>query len=166
MTDDNKRRAERFGVNDEFANLDGDEGVTFVSDLSEHGVFVHTRHRIDIGELIDLRFTLVLDDPVVIGARGKVVRHAEGGMGVEFTDLTPEMVLRIHDAISRQRALRQESEKLKTQAVAARAATKGPPRLKTPRGPGVFDDAKTGVFQVPLVDPADIHDDDDDDDDR
>lgn len=152
MSED-KRRAERFNVNEEFASLTDEETMTFVSDLSEHGVFVHSRHRIDVGQLIDLRFTLVLDDPVVIEARGRVVRHSEAGMGVEFTDLTPEMVLRIHDAISRQRSMQREAEKLAAEQMAARAAGE----QKS------FDDAKTGVYRVPEVDPDDIEEDDEDD---
>lgn len=153
MSDD-KRRAERYPVNDEFSRVGDGESMTFVSDLSENGVFVHTQQPLPIGELLDLRFTLVLDDPVVIGARGRVVRHSEGGMGVEFTDLSPDMVLRIHDALGRQRALKKESDKLQAQVVAAKASGDR----------GTFDDLKTGVFQVPVLDPSEIHDDDDDDD--
>ncbi len=141
---ENKRRAERFGVNEEFASIGEDVGVTYVSDLSENGVFLHTRHRIDVGELIELRFTLVVDDPVVIQGRGRVVRHAEEGMGVEFTQLGADMVLRIHDAIARQRSMRQESARLETQGVDARKAAE----QKS------FDDAKTGVYTVPEI-PAD-----------
>lgn len=155
MSDDEKRRAERYSVNDEFAALSGEGGVTFVSDLSERGVFVHARDQIAIGEIIDLRFTLVLDDPVVIQARGKVVRHAPGGIGVEFTQLAPDMVLRVHDAISRQKAAQRGAEKLAKATVEARAAV-------TPSRPSEFDDQKTGVFSVLEVDPADIEDDEDD----
>src|SRR5690606_11055537 len=148
MTDD-KRRAERFAINEEFAVLAEEGGGTYVSDLSRHGLFLHTRHRIEIGRHIELRFTLVLDDPVVICAEGRVVRHADDGMGLEFTTLAPDMVLRIHDAISRQRAAQDESgswgqlPRVEAQAVTARAA----------KEQQTFDDARTGVYTVPEVDP-------------
>jgi hypothetical protein len=138
-----QRRAERFSINEEFSTL-GDEGsMTYVSDLSTNGVFVHTRHQIEIGQLLDLRFTLVLDDPVIIEARGRVVRCADEGVGVEFTDLRPDMVLRIHDAVARQRAANQEDPGLPTSSIKARTAAKPS-----------FDDAKTGVFTVTEI-PAD-----------
>jgi len=148
-----QRRAERFAINEEFSAL-GDEGaMTYVSDLSTNGVFVHTRHRIDIGQLLDLRFTLVLDDPVIIEARGRVVRHAPEGVGVEFTDLRPDMVLRIHDAIARQRAASQEGPVMPTSSVTARTAPAAS-----------FDDAKTGVFSVTEIPPEDLEDIDEPDD--
>lgn len=156
---DNKRRAERFAINEEFAALADEGSVTFVSDLSQHGLFLHTRHRIEIGRRIELRFTLVLDDPVVISAEGRVVRHADDGMGVEFTSLAPDMVLRIHDAISRQRAAQEDSNataqlpRVEAQAVTARAA----------KEQDNFDNARTGVYTVPEVDPEDLVDDDDED---
>jgi Tfp pilus assembly protein PilZ len=98
----NRRRAERVPVNAELAAL-GD--VTYVSDLSEHGVFVHTSDLMPLGAEIDLRFTVVLDDPVVFMVRGRVARHqrAPDGMGIEFTRLTPETVLRLGDVVSRAR---------------------------------------------------------------
>ena len=149
-----QRRAERFAINDEFSALAEEGSMTYVSDLSTNGVFVHTHHRIELGQLLDLRFTLVLDDPVVIEARGCVVRHADNGVGVEFTDLRPDMVLRIHDAIARQRAATQESPSLAASSISARSAS----------NPN-FDNAKTGVFKVTEIDPDDLEDIDDEPDD-
>ena len=97
-----RRRAERVPVNPQFAGL-----VTpaYVSNLSEYGVFVHAEKPLPVGAVIDLQFTVVLDDPVVLKGRGKVVRQQDepSGMGVEFTDLDPEMILRINDVVTRQR---------------------------------------------------------------
>jgi Tfp pilus assembly protein PilZ len=96
-----RRRAERVPVNSQFAELT----PAYVSDLSEYGVFVHADNALPIGSVIDLQFTVVLDDPVILRGRGKVVRIQEepSGMGIEFTDLDPEMILRINDVVTRQR---------------------------------------------------------------
>ncbi len=65
--------------------------TTPVSDLSESGVFVHTEDQLPIGSDIELRFTVMLDEPVLFVGRGRVVRHQRGdephGMGVEFVEL-------------------------------------------------------------------------------
>jgi Tfp pilus assembly protein PilZ len=101
-TGQERRRSERIDINDAFATLaDG----TYVSNLSEHGVFVHSPELFPIGTEIDLRFTVLLDDPVVVAARGRVVRHQTDpqGMGIEFTNLAPEAILRINDALRSQR---------------------------------------------------------------
>jgi hypothetical protein len=97
-----RRRAERVSVNSEFGAL---PGLVHVSDLSEHGVFVHTDQRPSLGAIVTVRFTVLLDDPVVIAARGKVVRHSAepGGVGIEFTRVSPDMVLRIGDVVTHQR---------------------------------------------------------------
>jgi Tfp pilus assembly protein PilZ len=100
--DSNRRRAERVPVNAAFSEL-GD--VTYVSDLSEHGVFVHTDDLLAVGDEIELRFTVVLDDPVVFLGRGRVVRHQQDpkGMGIEFLELSPETMLRLGDVVARSR---------------------------------------------------------------
>jgi len=107
MADDDdeqdRRRAERIPINLEFASMPS--GI-YISDLSEYGVFVHTDTPAAIGSKLRLRFTVLLDDPVVITAQGWVVRHQQEpsvGMGIEFTDLDPETILRINDVVSRQR---------------------------------------------------------------
>ena len=88
-------------MNSQFAEVT----PAYVSDLSEYGVFVHADNALPIGSVIDLQFTVVLDDPVILRGRGKVVRTQSDppGMGVEFTDLDPEMILRINDVVTRQR---------------------------------------------------------------
>jgi hypothetical protein len=99
---EDRRRAERAPVNAEFETL---TAATFISDLSELGVFVQTNRRTPIGAIVDLNFTVLLDDPVVLAARGRVVRHQANppGMGIEFVAPSPELLLRIHDVVSRQR---------------------------------------------------------------
>jgi hypothetical protein len=125
-----RRRGERVPVNAEFASL-GDAG-TYVSNLSEHGVFVHTRQVLAVGSKIELRFTVLLDDPVVIHGLGTVVRCSEDppGLGIELGPLSPETVLRINDVVSRQRPKdagdplpSEEDHVFTTRDVAARSLT-------------------------------------------
>lgn len=102
---DERRRGERIPINHEFES--GGPGSTWVSDLSHGGVFVHTEELLPVGSTIELRFTILIDDPVVIEAFGKVVRHSHKprGMGVEFAAMRPEMTLRIEDVLARRRPL-------------------------------------------------------------
>ncbi len=98
-----RRRAARIPINAEFATM---PSATYISDLSEYGVFVHTPGPLPRGTRLKLRFTVLLDDPVIVEGEGRVVRQQYepiSGMGIEFTDLSPEMILRINDVVSRQR---------------------------------------------------------------
>jgi hypothetical protein len=108
---DDRRRGERHGINPEFAALDPGT-VTYVSNLSEYGVFIHTRVRLPVGAAVDLRFTVLLDDPVVIHGPGRVVHHQDEprGMGVVFVNLRAEMQLRVIDAINWYRARANSTE--------------------------------------------------------
>jgi Tfp pilus assembly protein PilZ len=100
---DERRRAERVPINEEFSN----DGSTWVSDLSIGGVFVHTEELLPIGMAVELRFTVLLDDPLVIEAVGKVARHSRHplGIGVQFSDLAPQMRERVEQVLSRQRPI-------------------------------------------------------------
>ncbi len=100
---EDRRRAERVAVNFEFKAAA--TAPTFVADLSEYGVFVQTDKLMPMGAEVDLRFTILLEDPVVLEGRGRVVRHQQDprGMGFEFTALDPEMILRINDVVQRNR---------------------------------------------------------------
>lgn len=99
---EDRRRAERVPVNVEFGRIDTN---TWISDLSEYGVFVQTERPARQGARVRLKFTVLLEDPVVIEADGRVVRHQEDppGMGIEFLDLSPETILRINDVVAQQR---------------------------------------------------------------
>jgi Tfp pilus assembly protein PilZ len=100
---DDRRRAERVPINDEFSTDDS----TWVSDLSIGGVFVHTNELVPIGMVVELRFTVLLDDPLVIEATGKVVRHSRrpSGIGVQFNSLSPLMRMHVEQVLARQRPL-------------------------------------------------------------
>lgn len=102
---DDRRRGDRLPINPEFAALDPGS-LTFASNLSEYGVFLNTRVRLPVGTPVELRFTVLLDDPVVISGIGRVVHHQEDprGMGVVFGGLSAEMHLRVIDAINWYRA--------------------------------------------------------------
>lgn len=98
-----RRRAARIPINSEFAAM---PEATYISDLSEYGVFLHTPNPSPRGTKLKLRFSVLLDDPVIVEAEGRVARQQlepTPGMGIEFTELGPEMILRINDVLSRQR---------------------------------------------------------------
>jgi hypothetical protein len=169
-----RRRGTRIPVNAEFASM---PSATFISDLSEYGVFVHTPTPAPRGTRLKLRFTVLLDDPVIVEGEGKVVRQQYEpvpGMGIEFTELDPEMILRINDVISRQRPLelgppleREEdtdTDTLETAATLTRRGMEDPldtaqtiRRDPSPKGgvgafrppamPGSDEHAKTGLYQ-------------------
>ncbi len=102
---DERRRAERYPINYEFSSLPPGSMI-HVSNISETGAFIQSRQRLPRGTSVGLRFTVLLDDPVVISAQGRVVYHGDDprGMGVEFTEVTHEMALRIADVVSQARA--------------------------------------------------------------
>lgn len=166
-----RRRAARIPINAEFASM---PSATFISDLSEYGVFVHTHHPSPRGTRLRLRFTVLLDDPVIIEGEGRVVRQQYepvSGMGIEFSDLAPEMILRINDVISRQRPLelgpplsREDTDTLDAASTLTRGggvedpldtaqtlrrsegASKAGGLFRPPRT-GADENAKTGLFQ-------------------
>ncbi|TPV93132.1 MAG: hypothetical protein B7733_22030 [Myxococcales bacterium FL481] len=101
---DDRRRGDRVVINREFGSLDAGT-ITYVNNLSAHGLFLHTDERVPIGTTVELRFTVLLDDPVPIEGLATVVRHQDdpSGMGLTFGPLSPKTVLRIQDVLARQR---------------------------------------------------------------
>jgi len=71
-----------------FSELDP-RTTTPVSDLSETGCYVHIPDQLPIGTLIELRFTVFHEEPILFEGCGRVVRHGDDppGMGVEFVEL-------------------------------------------------------------------------------
>ncbi len=104
-SNDDRRRGDRHPINPEFAALDPGS-LTYASNLSEYGVFLNTRVRLPVGTPVELKFSVLLDDPVVISGAGRVVHHQDEprGMGVVFAGLSAEMHLRVIDAINWYRA--------------------------------------------------------------
>ena len=133
MTDDdinkNRRRAERVPMSVAFAEADP-RTTTPVSDLSQTGVFVHTEEILPIGSVIDLRFTVFPQEPVLFESRGTVVRHCDDprGMGVDFLNLSDgarevlrEIQIR-HEAQRHRGTLARTHEGLRTHGLVARVA--------------------------------------------
>lgn len=104
-TKDERRRGDRHAINPEFAALEPGS-LTYVSNLSETGVFINSRVRLPVGAAVDLCFTVLLDEPIVIQGPGRVIHHQDEprGMGVAFTNLSAVMQLRVIDAINWYRA--------------------------------------------------------------
>jgi hypothetical protein len=102
---DERRRGDRHAINPEFAALEPGS-VTFVSSLSETGVFINSRVRLPVGAAVDLCFTVLLDEPIVIQGHGRVIHHQDEprGMGVAFSNVSAVMQLRVIDAINWYRA--------------------------------------------------------------
>lgn len=104
-----RRGGERVVVNREFREVAGDGLSAFVEDLSDQGAFVRTDADLPLGAMVQLRFTVLLDDPVVLHCKAEVVRRQPGnaaeprGVGVRFVELDAITQLRIHDAVSRGR---------------------------------------------------------------
>jgi len=105
QTMDERRRGDRHAINPEFAALEPGS-LTYVSNLSETGVFINSRVRLPVGAAVDLCFTVLLDEPIVIQGPGRVIHHQDEprGMGVAFTNLSAVMQLRVIDAINWYRA--------------------------------------------------------------
>lgn len=135
-SNDDRRRQQRIPINDEFARLDS---AAWVSDLSLGGVFVHTEELVPVGTMIELRFTILIEDPVVIETYAKVVRHSHKprGMGVAFAAMGTEMSERIEQALSHQRPLDS----------GAPLRLPEPPRL----GPPDVESPKPGKPKQPIV---------------
>jgi uncharacterized protein (TIGR02266 family) len=86
---DRARRAPRHTVNHEFASID-EFIAEYVTNISRTGVFIRSRQPLPVGTKVNLRFTVILDDPETIEGIGEVVRVSDDpqGMGVVFVNLT------------------------------------------------------------------------------
>lgn len=157
-----RRRAERVPINSEFSRM---PAPMFVSDLSEGGVFVHTAARVPIGSEVTVRFTVLLDDPVLIEAKGRVVRHQAdpAGIGIAFTQLSPDMALRIDDVLTHQRPrdLGPPLNTAPTPAAARRRAT-AVPQTPPSSGDTRIVRAPYGVGGTQVAPPPGPPDDEDD----
>ncbi|MEW6432510.1 MAG: PilZ domain-containing protein [Myxococcota bacterium] len=88
-----RRQETRRTINHEFASVD--EFIhEYVTNISRSGVFIRSDDPLPVGTLVNLRFTVILDELETIEGVGEVVRvvpaSAAGpqGMGVVFTQLT------------------------------------------------------------------------------
>lgn len=81
-------------INREFVSVE-EFIFEYVTNISRSGVFIRSEDPLPIGTLVNLRFSVILDELEIIEGVGKVVRlispGASGeqpGMGVVFTELT------------------------------------------------------------------------------
>lgn len=88
-----QRRDMRMMVNKEFHDVD-EFIVEYVQNISKTGIFIKSTMPLPVGTMVNLRFTLILEELETIEGVGKVVRVVPPGtselpgMGVVFTSLT------------------------------------------------------------------------------
>jgi uncharacterized protein (TIGR02266 family) len=88
-----QRRDIRMVVNKEFHDVD-EFIVEYVQNISKSGIFIKSTLPLPVGTIVNLKFTLILDELETIEGVGKVVRvvppgtTGSPGMGVVFTSLT------------------------------------------------------------------------------
>ena len=105
MSDDRRRVEERVTINQEFESFDAfiDE---YVTNLSRTGAFIKTRHALPVGTKVNLHFTVLHEDMETVTGVGEVVRvqNDPPGVGVVFTELTPESTAVIEQMLARRNA--------------------------------------------------------------
>ena len=105
MSDDHRRAEDRVTINQEFESFDAfiEE---YVTNLSRRGAFLKTRTPLAIGTKVNLRFTVLHEDMETIEGVGEVVRsqHDPPGVGVVFSELTPESAAVIERMLARRNA--------------------------------------------------------------
>ena len=89
MSDDDKRTQERVTINKEFESFDAFI-QEYVTNISRTGVFIKSQTPLSIGTLVNLRFTVIMDDIETIEGVGEVMRVEKDppGMGVVFRELS------------------------------------------------------------------------------
>ena len=81
-------RAERVTINKEFVSVD--QFIhEYVTNVSTTGAFIRSKDPLPIGTLVNLKFTVIMDELETIEGVGEVVRVTSRpqGMGVVFTEL-------------------------------------------------------------------------------
>ena len=86
MTSD-KRGDERLTINKEFESFDAFI-QEYVTNISRTGVFIRAQNPPPIGTLVNLQFTVIMDDIETIEGTGEVVRVEKDGVGVVFRELS------------------------------------------------------------------------------
>ncbi|MBX3192161.1 MAG: PilZ domain-containing protein [Labilithrix sp.] len=97
MSDEKRdgRGEERVTINKEFESFDAFI-QEYVTNISRTGVFIRAQSPLAVGTLVNLRFTVIMDDIETIEGIGEVVRVETGdantgqttGMGVVFRELS------------------------------------------------------------------------------
>jgi hypothetical protein len=89
MSDPQKRADERVTINKEFESFDAFI-QEYVTNISRTGLFIKSQKPLSVGTLVNLRFTVIMDDIETIEGVGEVVRvdSEPPGMGVVFRELS------------------------------------------------------------------------------
>jgi len=88
-----QRKESRVTVNHEFRSVD-QFIVEYVQNISKSGVFIKSDDPLPVGTMVNLKFSVIMDELECIEGVGKVVRVVPPGgkdtpgMGVVFTHLT------------------------------------------------------------------------------
>ena len=83
------RHEPRVTINKEFDSFD-QFIQEYVTNISRSGVFIKTKQPLPVGTLVNLRFTVIMNDIETIEGEGEVVRvdTEPAGMGVVFRKLS------------------------------------------------------------------------------
>jgi uncharacterized protein (TIGR02266 family) len=83
------RHEPRVTINKEFDSFD-QFIQEYVTNISRSGVFIKTKQPLPVGTVVNLRFTVIMDDIESIEGEGEVVRVETDppGMGVVFRQLS------------------------------------------------------------------------------
>ena len=86
---DSHRTEKRVTINKEFESFDAFIHE-YVTNISRSGVFIRSKTPLPVGTVVNLKFTVIMDDLEMIEGTGEVVRVEADppGMGVVFTELT------------------------------------------------------------------------------
>jgi hypothetical protein len=122
-------RDDRVTINHEFASVEAFISE-YVTNISRSGVFIKTKHPLDVGTKVNLRFTVIMDDLETIEGIGEVVRVSASppGMGVVFVTLTALSQDLIHKLITRRRSRASTIPGMGAQPAASRPAPAAPPK--------------------------------------
>jgi hypothetical protein len=74
--DDQGRREERITINKEFESFDAFV-QEYVTNISRTGAFIKSKKPLPLGTIVNLRFTVIMDDMETIEGVGEVVRIEE-----------------------------------------------------------------------------------------
>ena len=80
-------REDRVTINKEFASVDSFINE-YVVNVSRSGAFIRSKTPLPVGTMVNLKFTIIMEDLETIEGIGEVVRVTRGGMGVVFTKLS------------------------------------------------------------------------------
>jgi uncharacterized protein (TIGR02266 family) len=101
-----QRKESRVTVNREFRDVDAFI-IEYVQNISKSGVFIRSDDPLPVGTMVNLKFSVIMDDLETVEGIGKVVRvvppggSEPPGMGVVFTQLNSFSAKLIEKMLSR-----------------------------------------------------------------